>query len=301
MLRCSGFLMKFILLVFLVASSGCLDEAKELNAIDAGDRDTTTLAPDSTDSVNRCDTAGCQEGVCDVESGACVECKNSSDCPDSKYCAEMTCVQCTNENHCSTPQASKCEANSCVQCSEGADCAHLNGNLRGCAEGVCVGCATDADCQNSFVCDLRTHTCSTTIKFNSQDGCKPCVSLSSCKRDFACVPLEFKQQPQGYYCMPVATSDNCSSPYGYGSDERLDISDTSVVVCVPDEKLTTCDAIFQYKKVCTLSGNECDAPGSSCEQFGQGNFACTYPCLNDKYCRSSVTCPMTLDAFCGLD
>jgi Cys-rich repeat protein len=107
--------------------------------------------------------------VCDPDSGKCVECLASSDCPaGNPVCdtATHTCGDCTTDTQCqafsATPVCNE-GTGSCVQCDANSHTlctgptplcdVDLNG-------GTCVACITSSDCTaDNPVCDLATHTC----------------------------------------------------------------------------------------------------------------------------------------------
>ncbi|MBQ1926382.1 MAG: hypothetical protein II180_09715 [Proteobacteria bacterium] len=79
------------------------------------------------DKADKCRPEGkiitCVEGVCDPETGDCVECVRGSDCkaPEKPVCSGKKCVPCDAAHDC---ESGKCDVST----------------------GKCVACLTDADC-----------------------------------------------------------------------------------------------------------------------------------------------------------
>lgn len=109
--------------------------------------------------VTPCDEGGCTRGVCDVTTGLCVDCLDSTSCPEGLVCNEFTnrCVQpisgCTSDEECG---GLRCDA----------------------TKGACVECLADGDCGAGLVCDLLTSTCAEE---------KACVTDGDCV-DAVCDP-----------------------------------------------------------------------------------------------------------------
>ncbi len=107
-----------------------------------------------------------QKPVCDVNSGACVECtaKNATKCTDAKPICDAptsTCVPCDGDldsgakHACAKADAPLCLSGSCDKCASDADC---KGNPKGpicdVGSGTCLqGCHLDADCAATEWCD----------------------------------------------------------------------------------------------------------------------------------------------------
>ncbi|MCC7074730.1 MAG: PPC domain-containing protein [Deltaproteobacteria bacterium] len=90
--------------------------------------------------VEACSEGGCQDGLCDLDSGRCVECLDASDCPDGFVCNGFT-DRCTVEG---------------AGCASDDECAGLRCDT---IKGSCVQCLEDGDCGLSALCDLLTGMC----------------------------------------------------------------------------------------------------------------------------------------------
>lgn len=114
--------------------------------------------------VAPCSESGCQQGLCDLDSGRCVECLDETDCPDGMVCNTFTdrCTAevagCTDDEQCGGLRCDTIKG-SCVQCLEDGDCGL--GALCDLLTGSCTveqSCVTDGDC--SFgVCHPDKRTC----------------------------------------------------------------------------------------------------------------------------------------------
>lgn len=90
--------------------------------------------------VAPCSEGGCQEGLCDLDSGRCVECLDETDCPDGMVCNTFT---------------DRCTA-AVAGCTDDDQCAGLRCDT---IKGSCVQCLEDGDCGLSALCDLLTGSC----------------------------------------------------------------------------------------------------------------------------------------------
>lgn len=90
--------------------------------------------------VAPCTEGGCAEGLCDLDSGRCVECLDETDCPDGFVCNGFT---------------DRCAA-AVIGCTSDEECAGLRCDT---IKGVCVQCVSDGDCGLGALCDLLTGSC----------------------------------------------------------------------------------------------------------------------------------------------
>ncbi len=90
--------------------------------------------------VAPCNEGGCAEGLCDLDSGRCVECLDETDCPDGFVCNGFT---------------DRCTA-AVTGCTTDEECAGLHCDT---IKGACVQCLSDGDCGLSALCDLLTGSC----------------------------------------------------------------------------------------------------------------------------------------------
>ena len=114
--------------------------------------------------VAPCSEGSCQQGLCDLDSGRCVECLDETDCPDGMVCNTFTdrctaeVVGCTSDDQCAGLRCDSIKG-SCVECLDDGDCGL--GALCDLLTGSCTveqSCVTDGDC--SFgVCHPDKRTC----------------------------------------------------------------------------------------------------------------------------------------------
>lgn len=102
--------------------------------------------------VPPCDEGSCVEGLCDLDSGRCVECLDETDCPDGFVCNGFT---------------SRCTA-AVIGCTSDEECAGLHCDT---IKGTCVQCISDGDCGLGALCDLLTGSCTVEESCESDDDC----------------------------------------------------------------------------------------------------------------------------------
>ena len=102
---------------------------------DNGDDDGDDNGDDNGDDP--CDGVTCTDGVCDPDSGECVDCLTNADCSGDEVCdeEEQECVECTEDGDC--PDELACDVDG----------------------GTCVGCVGDGDCDNDAICHDVYPTC----------------------------------------------------------------------------------------------------------------------------------------------
>lgn len=115
--------------------------------------------------IARCEARGdCDNGVCEINTGLCVDCLNPEDCGDGLVCNAFTnrCVVpvlgCTSDDECGGLRCDTVKG-SCVECLSEGDCDA--GALCDFITATCVtqqSCVTDGDCTAS-VCDPVTRAC----------------------------------------------------------------------------------------------------------------------------------------------
>jgi Cys-rich repeat protein len=162
-------------LVALVAS-GCPGEVDTGGqACSATQPCTDGLACQDGQCIARCTDGGCADGLCDLTSGLCVDCLDSTQCPDGFVCNDFT-------NRCVQP----------VQgCTQDSECGGLHCDT---LKGSCVQCLEDGHCGLGSVCDLITQTCATK---------KSCVTDGDCS-DTVC-------DPGSHVCVECFNDAHCGS------------------------------------------------------------------------------------------
>jgi hypothetical protein len=275
-----------------------------------------------------------EQPICLQPSLTCVQCTNNDDCGsyDAKpYCdiARNTCVECLDNTDCEAESASLCLAGKCSPCATNDDCSHIpdRGVCRIAEEadaggeiGTCVQCTgTDYqacrtnDAGPSFVCDSLHNTCSRVAQEHSAGLCKPCVSDAQCQPGSLCVEEVFKSgKVVGRFCFPrlgVGEVKDCTKVAPYVKALTADsIDGTLATVCML--RMSTCTALNQLgRQSCTAAtGGPADSlcgevPGedSKCAIYGQSQYMCTVPCINDDDCLGlSCTSGTPNKLYCSL-
>ncbi|MBQ4359282.1 MAG: DUF2135 domain-containing protein [Proteobacteria bacterium] len=122
------------------------------------------------DKADKCRPAGkiitCVEGVCDPETGDCVECVRGSDCkaPEKPVCSGKKCVPCDAAHDC---ESGKCDVSTgkCVACLTDADCMFRERGV--CWQGVCAACNA-TNCTQA--CDALTGKCGVPVQLPCPGG-----------------------------------------------------------------------------------------------------------------------------------
>jgi hypothetical protein len=237
-----------------------------------------------------------------LASTGCVECVEASHCagnPEEAVCKSAnvgqaagdaptnTCVECTSNNDCASPGASRCENNRCVECSANADCAHVESTadatrgtaLTVCDAGTCVECTglQRAAC-GANVCDSLNRRCSI-LTARTAEPCEACVSDAHCALDARCVRQVVAGSDLGFFCLPLATGapPSCGRVFVEPVASNTMDQPGPEVVCLL--RRTSCEGFNDFSQLepCTAD-DDCGvrglADGLCNEQFGQ----CTIPC-----------------------
>ena len=170
----------------------------------------------------------CADGVCDPETGGCVECLTSGDC------ANKSCKHCD-------PVLKQCIAIPGVQLQV--------------TKGQCIDspeCLSDADCGNCEMC-MKNGKCGPIItcgpdQILDKRSCK-CVDRCDCNNP-AC--------PEGYYCASVDNHNNCGCFKCEG-----DCTNGCVSPCYCDKTINKCVSSPCSNKPCN-EGVDC-GPGCGCK------------------------------------
>jgi len=269
-----------------------------------GDGDTTTDTETGGGTTgdgdgDQCLPAICPDGYC--VGADCLECVHGDDnkgCKDSAKPAclqDNTCAQCVTNDDCTDPEASVCnDQNECVACTDDDGCSHFDDTKHCLAEtNTCVQCTIELETDKCGAksCDPATHACTDTTQ-HTVDTCKACVADSECIANHHCVPMEYKGEERGGYCLE--DSGACVRPFLVITEERETLSGTTgVKSCGINEDLTTCEAVLALK-----AGQECDGADSECPEGGlcrkfdgAADNYCTYECSGlATHCPSGLEC-----------
>jgi hypothetical protein len=188
---------------------------------------------------------------------------------------DLTCVQCTGEEHCaSVVGKTHCEAatKACVECTKEEECA---GNALGktrCKSGTneCVQCTGDGDCSGiAPFCDLSKNTC------------VECLESKHCKSPGASLCFAGR-------CSPCAVNSDCSHLAGKG-------------VCTPKVEP---DAGGETSECVQCTGNDydacskgdagpvniCDSLNNTCSELTEHSTKECQPCVSDAQCQPGQLC-----------
>ena len=120
--------------------------------------------------IDKCRPEGkiitCVEGVCDPETGDCVECLSGTDCktPEKPACGDKKCIPCDAAHECAN---GRCDVNTgrCVECLADADCVLRERGV--CWQNVCSACDA-TNCTQT--CDALTGKCGTSVPLPCPGG-----------------------------------------------------------------------------------------------------------------------------------
>lgn len=276
------------------------------------------------------------QGVCDPDSGLCVDCLETSDCPGGFRCEAMECV--SIDDVCESG-AARCDGSDVEVCEGGQWVVAEN-----CGELSCVDVGDGPSCQEQ-VCTPGERRCDgNTLRACNEDGtlesAVACAELPSCAAaDFGCACdvdacVERVCRPGSSRCdgddvltcvgngLDEVVGETCSGDETCQAGECLssacDFGDTR---CAGDT-LLTCDFFGWVEEDCTDSGSFCDASTSTCREWvcEPGERACSASrlavlecdergttssrtaCESDEYCRAGTCLPQICDpgsTFCG--
>ncbi len=213
-----------------------------------------------------------------------------------------TFMECFDNSHCTRETASVCTEHECRLCSTHTDCAHIPGKhlcqSQGTSNVSCVQCTLEheSECEE-FSCNLKTNLCTSTPRRTLQ-ACESCVSDSECTLNHRCIEMTFLGLGVGGYCFPIATSDPCPLYPFSQRISRPSVSGHPVdEYCAINEMLTTCGAILDFGKPCSMS-EDCGLPkvnDAPCRYHGPNTSIqiCTHFCLLDTACPPGFQCTTT--------
>jgi len=221
--------------------------------------------------------------LCDLDTGACVECTLADQCDDSNPCTDDDCVSsacvntpntaacedgdaCTSGDVCSsgicqgtpTPDGDPCDAGVCCQgvCRAGDCCQHpdcQNPTPVCSPEWICSACQNDPECSGI---NPDTPLCDT-----DSGACVECIAASDC-------PI------QAPVCSPEGTCLACTQDSEcLAIDSAFPICDEQAGICVQCENQADCQAPTGL----------CDPATNLCvECYGAGQCNDSNPCTDDE-------------------
>jgi hypothetical protein len=214
------------------------------------------------------------------------------------------CVQCLKNDHCVDPDASACDAatNMCVSCTDDSGGSHL-ADTTVCdtsgGAGVCVRCTVDDEsaCGGNS-CDPAVRNC-TGSPIGQTGTCMPCKADSECIADHRCVPMEFQgTQLDDGFCLPKRDpTDGCLDPFKTRITRSTLSGLPSAIYCGVDESVTTCAAVLDHRKSCSISAG-CGMNLLDDAQCSSVDYKCTYPCSNDGDCDRACE---NVEGLCSLE
>ncbi|HXS17276.1 MAG TPA: hypothetical protein VN764_08805, partial [Polyangiaceae bacterium] len=169
-------------------------------------------------------------------------------------------------------------------------CSHFDDTKHCLAEtNTCVQCTIELETDKCGAksCDPATHSCTDTTR-NTVETCESCVADSECIANHHCVPMEYKGEERGGYCLKT-TEGGCSEPYTVTLENRRTLSgETEGRYCGISEDLTTCPAVLALAKKCPDGDSDCPE-GGFCRKIGDlSDDRCTYECTHPSRCLTDV-------------
>lgn len=232
---------------------------------------------------------GCSDDKhCRESDSTCVECLGDGDCGSGRCELESgTCVGCTEQTDCDERERSRCNpaTSMCTACVENEDCSHING-FGVCNAGECVQCTSTAGECGGNPCTVD-NVCSN-FGEGEQEACEPCDTDANCQGDdYFCVPMEFKGEARGGYCLQDYAAGSCTQPYAFQTMVITTLSGIqNKTFCGIDESLTTCEAVraLEANALCSTGPSEGCAEGGICRRVSNVDNRCTYECRDHVEC-----------------
>jgi hypothetical protein len=229
-----------------------------------------------------------------------------SNVPGLNVCQAGTCVQCsgTRRDACGETSAACSTSFTCEGCKADADCQRF-GKVCAEAKGSCVACTVDSEAAQCGAksCNPATYACTQTDRA-SVDVCGKCVADSECKADHRCIPMNFRGESRGGYCMK-RLSIGCSRPFAAAPIKRASLSGAAIEdYCGISEGATTCEAVLALlagRPCADGDASNCGAEGALCGNVnGQIPPRCSYSCETSSDCPANSPCPVAgMDRYCG--
>lgn len=247
---------------------------------------------------------------CDPATHTCTRCRDGmdADCgnvPGLNVCQAGTCVQCAGARRDACGEAAAaCSASfACEGCKADADCQRF-GKVCEEATGACVACTVDSEAAQcgGKSCNPATHACTQTDRA-SVDVCSTCVADSECKADHRCIPMNFRGESRGGYCMKRLSS-GCRPPFGATLLKRASLSGAAAEdYCGIAEDSTSCEAVVALLMDRSCADGQalrCEAEGAVCGNVSGFTERCSYTCATSSDCPANSPCPLSgTDKYCG--
>jgi len=110
------------------------------------------------------------ESICDLTTGACIQCITNEDCPmDNPVCNSNICGDCNDDDQCShLSESAKCVNTECVlACTTNDDCPEMypfcDSDYVSVSDGRCLNRCNDSEgndlCPESHTCDVYECVC----------------------------------------------------------------------------------------------------------------------------------------------
>jgi hypothetical protein len=281
-----------------------------------------------------CDGVDCEFGVCDGDSGTCVnprECSDTAPCLEGFECIEGSCAAMFDCSGSGTCDRGVCEAGACVnpdRCEVDGDCVPGYGcdgdqcivdecDLIECDRGVCE--KSTGECVNSAVCTVESeesdciegYVCYDQSCADEETVCADldcqrgtcsfsdfeCINPDSCSDDLECL--------EGYFCDDAGACQQnvCDAN---GTTCARGVCDRATGDCVNADTCTAfddcTDGFFCIGDTCTDATTACDVcPGNQVCDYDQGalDVVCSENpdgCVTTIDCSDARTCQ---DGTCG--
>ena len=159
------------------------------------------------------------EPHCNMTSGECVECLDSSHCAGQQCSPEGVCVECLDASHCTDPLRPFCLASNCVACEDAADCDATNPVCETPAQ-TCGDCTNRGHClrySDLPSCNVTTGQCVECDIPNQSADCADTALTPACSATGQCVQCNNNSfctaatasRCEGNSCAPCMNNTDC--------------------------------------------------------------------------------------------
>jgi hypothetical protein len=205
---------------------------------------------------NSLDCVGAPNPVCDIATGACVQCVIPNDCPDNNDCTDHLCVPyvpCVNSLDCISGLICDTSVGRCVECVASQDC----DSTRTCVGNSCRPiCESDNQCTPlGLLCNRNVGYCVECLRHEDCTESRHCAS-GACKTD-VCTPGAQRCENNAVYTCDAAGS-------GWGTPSFCG----SLQTCKQTTSSTSCQ-----NWICTPSTSQCDTSSERVMQCSADGLA----------------------------